>query len=45
MVTPKKWRPLNLGLIGRQKRFSRACREGKPARKRPHLRLDGGHYR
>ena len=44
-VTPKKWRPLNLGLIGRQKRFSRACREGKPARKRPHLRLDGGHYR
>jgi len=27
-VTPKKWRPLNLGLIGRQKRFSRACREG-----------------
>jgi hypothetical protein len=32
-VTPKKWRPLNLGLIGRQKRFSRACREGKPARK------------
>ena len=43
IVTPKKWRPLNLGLIGRQKRFSRACREGKPARKRPHLRLDGGH--
>jgi len=32
-----------LGLIGRQKRFSRACREGKPAGKRPHLRLDGGH--
>ena len=45
IVTPKKWRPLNLGLIGRQKRFSRACREGKPARKRQHLRLDGGHYR
>jgi hypothetical protein len=22
--------------------LSRACREGKPARKRPHLRLDGG---
>jgi len=45
IVTPKKGRPLNLGLIGRQKRFSRACREGIPARKRPHLRLDGGHYR
>ena len=42
IVTPKKGRPLNLGLIGRQKRFLRACREGKPARKRPHLRLDGG---
>ena len=27
-MTQKKWRPLNLGLIGRQKRFSRACREG-----------------
>ena len=27
-MTPKKRRPLNLGLIGRQKRFSRACREG-----------------
>ena len=24
-------------------RFSRACREGKPARRRLHLRLDGGH--
>jgi hypothetical protein len=28
IVTPKKWRPLNLGLIGRQKRFLRVCREG-----------------
>jgi hypothetical protein len=29
IVTPKKGRPLKLGLIGRQKRdFSRACREG-----------------
>jgi hypothetical protein len=28
IVTPKKGRPLNWGLIGRQKRFSRACREG-----------------
>jgi hypothetical protein len=28
-VPPEKERPLNLGLIGRQKRFSRACREGK----------------
>ena len=28
IVTPKKGRPLNLGLIGRQKRFSRTCREG-----------------
>ena len=28
-------------LSGRQKRLSRACREGKPARDRPHLRLDG----
>ena len=28
IVMPKKWRPLNLGLIGRQKRFSRVCREG-----------------
>jgi hypothetical protein len=27
-VTPKKGRPLNLGLIGGQKRFSRVCREG-----------------
>ena len=27
-MTQKKWRPLNLKLIGRQKRFSRACREG-----------------
>jgi hypothetical protein len=25
IVTPKKWRPLNLGLIGRQKRFSRGA--------------------
>jgi hypothetical protein len=32
-VTPKKWRPLNLGLIGRQKRFSRACREGNTGTK------------
>ena len=29
----KKRRPLNLGLIGRQKRFSRACREGKTGTK------------
>ena len=28
-MTPKKRCPLNLGLIGRQKRFSRVCREGK----------------
>ena len=28
IVTPKKGRPLNLGLIGRQKRFLHACREG-----------------
>jgi hypothetical protein len=28
IVTPKKGRPLNLGLIGGQKRFSRVCREG-----------------
>ena len=33
IVTPKKGRPLNLGLIGRQKRFSRACREGKTGTK------------
>ena len=32
-MTPKKWRPLNLGLIGRQKRFSRVCREGKTGTK------------
>ena len=32
-MTPKKGRPLNLGLIGRQKRFSRACREGKTGTK------------
>jgi hypothetical protein len=43
IVTPKKGRPLNLGLIGRQKRVLRA-RAGRetPARKRLHLRLDGG---
>ena len=30
IVTPKKWRPLNLGLIGRQKRFrARAGRENR----------------
>jgi hypothetical protein len=28
-VTPKKGRPLKLALIGRQKRSSRVCREGK----------------
>ena len=28
IVTPKQGRPLNLGVIGRQKRFSRVCREG-----------------
>jgi hypothetical protein len=44
IVTPKKGRPLNLALIERQRRFRASCREGKPARKRPHLRLDGGHY-
>ena len=33
IVTPKKGRPLNLGLIGRQKRFSRVCREGKTGTK------------
>ena len=32
-MTPKKWRPLNLGLIGRQTRFWRACREGKTGTK------------
>jgi hypothetical protein len=32
-VPPEKGRPLNLGLIGRQKRFSRACREGKTGTK------------
>ena len=33
IVTTKKGRPLNLGLIGRQKRFSRVCREGKTGTK------------
>jgi hypothetical protein len=32
-VPPEKGRSLNLGLIGRQKRFSRACREGKTGTK------------
>jgi hypothetical protein len=38
----KKGRPFSSGLIGRQKRFSRACREGKPARKRPDLSTSRG---
>jgi hypothetical protein len=30
ILTPKKWRPLNLGVIGRQKRFrARAGRENR----------------
>jgi hypothetical protein len=42
MVTPKKGRPLNLGLIGRQKRFR--ARTGRENRHEiGYIRLDGGH--
>ena len=40
-LPPEKKRPFNLALIGRQKRFSRACREGTTGTKA--FRLDGGH--
>jgi hypothetical protein len=33
IVTPKKWRPLNLGLIGRQKRFFARVPGGKTGTK------------
>jgi hypothetical protein len=38
IVTPKKWRPLNLGLIGRhQKRFLARVPEGKTGTKVGHI--------
>ena len=44
-MTPKKGRPIYLGNDWTPEALSRACREGNPALKQPHLRLDGGHYR